>query len=134
MLLTLYIFFFVVATSLMIVAIYYYNETRELLKTGVNTRAIVSEIITVENSDGKSYKPVFTFLDENGHAVSFENPVSSNPVVWKLGEEVSVIYDPNMPSIAKVVSYWGLFRVSIICALIAAPFLVVSLGYFFFIF
>jgi hypothetical protein len=134
MLLALYILFFIVATALILIARYYYNETRELLKTGIGTKAIVSEIITVEDSDGKSYKPVFTFLDEDGHPVSFENPVTSNPVVWRLGEEVSVIYDPSMPSIAKVVSYWGLFRVSIICTMIAAPFLVVSLGYFFFLF
>lgn len=134
MLLMLYILFFLIAITLISVAIYHYNQTRELLKTGINTKALVSNIITVEDSDGKSYKPVFTFLDGDGHPVSFENPVSSNPVVWKRGEEVSIIYDPTMPSNAKVVSYWGLFRVSVICTMIAAPFLVVSLGYFFFIF
>lgn len=133
MLLAVYIVLFTIGFTLVLVAYYRYKETIFLLRNGINVTAIVTDILKISDSDGATYKPVFSFKDLNGNTVSFENPVSSNPVVWEKGESVSIVYDPAMPSIAKVVSYWGLFRWTIICMLIAAPLLIVSIGYFTFL-
>lgn len=133
MLLAVYIVLFTIGFTLVLVAYYRYKETIFLLRNGINVTAIVTDILKISDSDGATYKPVFSFKDLNGNTVSFENPVSSNPVVWEKDESVSIVYDPAMPSIAKVVSYWGLFRWTIICMLIAAPLLIVSIGYFTFL-
>lgn len=131
--LAVYIVLFTIGFTLVLVAYYRYKETIFLLRNGINVTAIVTDILKISDSDGATYKPVFSFKDLNGNTVSFENPVSSNPVVWEKDESVSIVYDPAMPSIAKVVSYWGLFRWTIICMLIAAPLLIVSIGYFTFL-
>lgn len=130
MLLPVYILIFSAGIILIGVALKYLNDSLYLLRNGVSTEAIVTDIITVKDGDGDSYKPVFTFTDQAGGQVRVEYPISSNPLVWKRGEAVSLVYDPSMPTSAKVVSYWGLFSVSIICAMIAAPLITVSLGYF----
>ncbi|MFM7486067.1 MAG: hypothetical protein ACKO13_04000, partial [Cytophagales bacterium] len=63
----------------------------------------------------------------------FQYEISSNPIVWKRGEEVSIVYDPANPTYAKVVSFWSLYRWSIILAIIATPLILLSIGYFVFI-
>jgi hypothetical protein len=132
MLFSIYTLLFLTAVILLAVSGYYYNDTLQLLKDGVNTQAIVSNILEESDGDGTTYRPVFTFTCDDGQEVTFYNPVASNPCVWERGESVSVIYDRYIPTNAKVVSYWGLFRTTIICLMIATPLLVVSTGYLMF--
>ena len=133
MLTALYLLFFLGGLTLVIVAYKYFKESLDLLRNGVNTEATVNKIIEFDGSDGKTYTAVFTFKDLEGNIVSFQNSVASNPIVWKKGESVSIVYDPALPTVAKVVSYWGLFRPTIILLMMAAPLLVVSVGYFVFL-
>lgn len=135
MLLTVYIILFIIGIILLVVSGNYYRNAMLLLGGGINTQAIVTKFIEVDDGENVSYKPVFTFEDHQGKIVSFESPssFSQDLIVWKKGESVSIVYDPAMPSIAKVVSYWGLFRGAITSLMIAAPFLIVSIGYFAFL-
>lgn len=133
MLSAVYVLLFLGGLTVVIIAYKYYKASIDLLRNGVNTEATVTKIIAESDSDSRSYRAVFTFKDRDGNLVSFKNPVSSNPIVWKRGENVSIVYDPAIPTITKVVSYWGLFRPTIILLMIASPLLVVSIGYFIFL-
>ncbi len=133
MLLPIYIILFLAALTLLYYAQNDYTKAMHLLKTGINTEAIVTEIKENNDGDGTSYTPIFTFQDLQGNKISFANPVSTSTVVWKKGEPVSIVYDPAVPSFAKVVSYWGLFRWTIILLTTAVPLLIISLGYFAFL-
>jgi hypothetical protein len=133
MLTALYLLFLLLGLTLVIIAFKYFKESIDLLRNGINTEATVTKIIELNDSDGKTYTALFSFKDRDGNIVSFQNPVASNPIVWKRGEDVSIVYDPTTPTNAKVVSYWGLFRSTIVILMIASPLLVLSVGYFVFL-
>ena len=84
------------------------------MKTGVKTKAVVKNLIEVHDEDGTMYKPVFEFLDKSNISREFVSSVSSRPAAYKIGEKVKVVYNPKDYKEVKVVSYWGLYRWSII--------------------
>ena len=106
-----------------------YNNTRGLLGAGIKTTAIVVEMITVSSSDGATYKPVFEFRDRRQEIRKYESDISSSPPSHKVGEKVKIVYDPKDDNDVKTISFWGLYRWSIILSCIAAPFLIIGGGY-----
>lgn len=106
-----------------------YNNTADLLSTGIKTTAIVVEMITVSGSDGSTYKPVFEFTDRGNGIRRYKSDVSSSPPAYKVGEKVKIIYDKNDDDEVKVISFWGLYRWCIILLCIASPLLIIGGGY-----
>lgn len=133
LLIPLYLLFLFIGLALLFFAITKFRKASLLIASGKSTEAVVAEILTEEDGDGKSYRPVFQFRDQNDKTVTFKYEVSSNPLVWRKGESVSIVYDPADPNHATVVSYWGLYRWSITLTMIALPLLCLSVGYFLFL-
>lgn len=106
-----------------------YNNTRDLLSTGIKTTAIVVEMITVSDSDGSTYKPVFEFTDRSKGVRRYESSVSSSPPAYKVGEKVKIVYDQSDDDEVKTISFWGLYRWSIVLLCIASPLLIIGGGY-----
>lgn len=110
-------------------AVKMYNDTNELLKTGIKTKAIVKDLIEVSGDDGPTYKPVFEYKDRSNTTKEFKSDVSSSPPAYKVGEKVAIVYDPNDVDEIKVVSYWGLYRWTIILLSLASPLIIIGGGY-----
>ena len=104
-------------------------ETSTLLADGIKTKATVIELLEVSDSDGTSYKPVFEYFDKNDNRISFKNEVSTSPAPYKVGDKVAIIYSKTSEQ-NKVVSFWGLYRWTIIFLIFACPFLIIGGGYF----
>ena len=96
---------------------------------GIKTKGVVVDLIKISSDDGYSYKPVFEYFDKNNNLISFESEISSSPATYKIGEKVSIIYSKDSNE-RKIVSYWGLYRWTIILLVIACPFLIIGGGYF----
>lgn len=109
-----------------------FQKTRQLLSTGIVTTATVVEMIEGQGEDGDLSMPKFRFMDQQNRPVEFTSGVSSKPPAWEVGEQVAIIYRPQQANDARVISYWSLFRWSIVLTALAAPFLVIGLGYFIF--
>ncbi|TMM58799.1 DUF3592 domain-containing protein [Maribacter algarum] len=106
-----------------------YNNTRDLLSTGIKTTATVVEMITVSGSDGSTYKPVFEFADRQQEVRRYESDISSNPPAYKVGEKVKIVYDEKDDDEVKTISFWGLYRWCIVLLCIASPLLIIGGGY-----
>ncbi len=117
------------ALILMFFAVKEYSKSINLVRGGVKSTARVIELITVSGDDGNTYKPVFEYKRGTSTQI-FESKVSSNPPAYKIGEKVKVVYNPRKIDEVKVVSYWGLYRTTIILLAIASPFLIIGGGYF----
>lgn len=115
---------------LVYLAYYQYDKTEKLLDNGIKTGARVIELITQSDSDGNTYKPVFEYTDRSGLKRQFTSSVSSNPPAFLVGDRVELVYNPLNYDDAKVISYWGLYRGTIILLAFAFPFLIIGLGYF----
>ena len=116
-----------------IVLIYFayrnYYSTKELINQGVKTTAVVIDLLEIRGDDSSTYKPVFKFTNRAGTEVTFKSQISSSPAPYKIGDKIHVMYSKDGEEI-KVVSFWGLYRGTIILLSIALPLLIIGGGYF----
>lgn len=121
----------IVGSILVIFGIKMYNDTQKLLLEGVKTTATVVDLIKESNSDddGEQYTPVFEFLDRKNNVRKFRSEVSSNPPTHGLGKVVKIIYHPKNIDEVKILSYWGLYRWTIVLFSLASPLLIIGTGY-----
>ena len=121
----------VVGAALLILGIKMFNDTQKLLQEGIKTTASVVKLIQKRNSDndGYLYTPVFEFVDRKNTTRIFQSDVSSNPPAYKVGQKVKLVYHPKEEDEINIVSYWGLYRWTVILFSIASPFLVIGIGY-----
>ncbi|MFS4446305.1 DUF3592 domain-containing protein [Maribacter sp. 2307UL18-2] len=120
---------FAVGMVLLYFAMRSYNNTRDLLSTGIKTAATVVDMITVHDSDGSTYKPVFEFTDRQQKLRRYRSEVSSRPPAYKIGEKVKIVYDEHDDDEVKTLSFWGLYRWCIILLCSASSLLIIGGGY-----
>ena len=75
------------------------------------------------------YKPVFEYPDRSSQKRIFESGIASKPPTYEIGEKVQIIYNPKKKESEKTISFWGLYRGSVILFMIAAPFLIIGGSY-----
>jgi len=87
-----------------------YNTSKELVKTGIETKAEVVDILEVDDDDGggSTYKSVFEYTDQSNKLIRAKNNYSSNPPAQEMGEILEIVYIPNTKTL-RVNSFWGLY-------------------------
>lgn len=113
----------------LLVAIISCCHTLKFLNNGYKATATVIDYHKYE-SDGEVYAPIFTFRTTDNQLVTYELPEGNNPPSWKIGETVTIIYDPSHPSNLSLYSYFRLFALPLVLLSIALPLIVVGGGYF----
>lgn len=110
-----------------------YFKTRSLLEKGVKTTAKVREFSVSSGDNGPMYAPIFEFKDRSQNEQVFESGISSSPPAYQIGDLVKIIYNPSNVKKVKTISFWGLYRGSVILFMIAAPFLIIGAAYLLYI-
>lgn len=128
----LYYGFLLVSLILIYFAAKSYYSTKDLVNSGYRTKAEVIKLIEIRGDDSSTYKPVFEYTDRSGNNITFKSNISSRPAPHNVGDFVSIIHSENNEDV-KLVSFWGLYRVSIILLSIASPLLIIGGGYYFYI-
>ena len=124
----LYLGFLTLGLTLAYFAYKNYVNSKDLVNNGIKTKATVIDLLRVAGDDGDTYKPVFEFKDRSDRVITFESEISSSPPSYQIGEKVDILYDPEDDD-RKIVSFWGLYRWSIILMCIASPLLIIGGGY-----
>jgi hypothetical protein len=126
-----YLYYGMLLVSLVLIyfALQQYNNTKSLIDNGIKTKAKVIDLIKIRSDDGYTYKPVFQFTNKKGTDITFKSEISSSPTPYKIGDKVHVIYSRNSEE-RKIVSFWGLYRWTIILLSIASPLIIIGGGYF----
>lgn len=124
----LYSGIFLISIVLIYFAIKQYSNTKELISTGIKTTAEVIDLIEISGDDGYTYKPVFEYTDRTNTKIIFKSKVSSSPPSYKIGDNVNIIYSKDNDE-RKIVTFWGLYRWTIILLSIASPFFIIGGGY-----
>ena len=106
-----------------------YQKTQTILNKGIKTTAIVVKFSTHQSDGSTMYKPIFEFTDRSQNKQTFKSSISSSPPAYEIGEKVPLIYDSTNPEKARIVSFWGLYRWSVILFMVASPFLVIGGSY-----
>ena len=126
---------FVLGLVLAYIAVQHYQKTQKLLLDGIRTTAVVSELLTnYDSDDGNTYTPIFEFKDRSNTMKTFKSPISSSPPAYQVGDKVKIIYDRKNNDNVKTVTFWGLYRVSVILMMVASPLLVIGASYLLYIY
>ncbi len=125
----LYLGMLILALVLIYYAVKNYYFTQDLMSDGYKTRAKVIHLIEVPGDNGYTYKPVFEYIDKRNSIHTYESEVSSSPPSYNIGDTVEIVYSEDNEE-RKVISFWGLYRWTVILLCIASPLLIISGGYF----
>ena len=124
----IYTGFFLFSLALVYFAYRQYLNTQDLLLMGKKTQATVIDLIQVSSDDGGyTYKPVFEYRAK-GEKRTHVSSISSSPAPYQVGEKVQIVFD-TMDDEVKIVSFWGLYRWSVILLMFAAPIFVLCGSY-----
>ncbi len=120
-----------VGIILFVISLFLLKNTMDFLKQSEKVIGKVAALERVNDSDGKdSFKPIFKFTTSRKEEIFFTYNISSSPPDWMVGDEEMIAYDPNNPTSAKLLTYFGTFGWVIILMAIATPFIIAGAGYF----
>tara|TARA_R110002051_G_scaffold325854_1_gene432233 strand:+ start:4352 stop:4765 length:414 start_codon:yes stop_codon:yes gene_type:complete len=116
--------------SLVLIYFAYKNwtESRELVIKGIKTTAKVVQLITVTDNEGNTFRPVFQYTDTTNNKITFESEISSSPSAYNVGDNVHIVYSKSN-NIIKIISFWSLYRWSILLLVMASPLLIIGVGH-----
>ena len=114
---------------LLVISLFILKESLAFLRTSERAIGTVIELEKIDGSDGDTFKPIFKFKTSLNQEITYRHISSSNPPGWEVGEEAIIAYDPNNPSVARLLTYFGTFSWSIVLMAIAMPLIVIGGGY-----
>ena len=127
-----YVIAFSIGVVSLIVSLYLFSESVNLIKTGNRTIAVVEQLNRESGRKGKStYRPIFRFM-ANGKEIHYPYKIASSPPDWEIGEKVTIIYRTDDPENPMVLTYFGAFGWAVISLVIAISLLVISGGNYLF--
>ncbi|MFS4415508.1 DUF3592 domain-containing protein [Maribacter sp. 2307ULW6-5] len=124
-----YLALFLIGGLLAYQAFAQFQKSRKLLRTGWRTTATVIGYESSQSSKGTTYRPIFEFTDRSLEKRQFVSKISSKPPAYEIGEEVPIVYTSRKSDGVKTVSFWGLYRWSVILLMVASPLLVLGCSY-----
>ena len=85
------------------ISFFVFRHTQSFVQTASHARGTVSKLN--ERDGEKVLYPVFTFEDSHGTSYSIESSSGSYPTAYKIGDLITVIYQPDKPANAKIDSF-----------------------------
>jgi len=108
---TLPVFFCIIGIGLLAGSLFIFGNTQELIKKSNSTTGVVIELIQERSIRGGSkYHPLISFETQKGESIQFTLPYGSSPPEYRVGENVTVLYDPNNPYNARIYTFFGLWQ------------------------
>lgn len=89
----------------------------------------VVELVPSGGGSSSRYRARVEFATSAGTHIRFLSSISSNPPPAKVGEHIDVRYDPENPHDATINTYWQVWFLPTLLAIIGAPFLLVGTGF-----
>jgi hypothetical protein len=126
----LLVFFNLVWVAMLAGAVWYGYGSYTLTVNGGVVLGTVIENRPVEDSEGVTYSPVIDY-QVNGETYTYEGENSSSPPAYEVGESVSLRYDRQDPTRARINNLWELWLVpALLCPAALVLALVINVGAF----
>ena len=115
-----------------VLAIYTYQQTQHFLAQGIQTTGTISKINSENDFGSFSFNPVVNFIDQNGKEWTYTSTLNAARKEYHPGDKVTLVYNPQNPEQAMIVTFWELYLWTFICGTIAW-FSLVSAAIFYFL-
>jgi hypothetical protein len=93
------------------IAFFVYRHAQNFVQSASRTQATITKLIERPGQNSSSvYFPVFRFQDANGQAHEIDSSSGQYPPAYKVGDTVTVLYQPQQPEKAKLDTFfdvWG---------------------------
>lgn len=106
-----------------------FTKTQDLLKDGIKTKAKIIRLEVYPGDGNPVYSPVFEYKDRKNQILQYTSSIQSYPAPYEVGDVVAIVYDKQETATMKVLSFWDLYRGSVIPSMIAAPLLIIGFSY-----
>jgi hypothetical protein len=96
----------IIAFAVLSVSFSTFYHTQKFVKSASRTQGIVVKL----DEQGREAYPVVMFHDSNGQGHEIESSAGQNPPAYRIGEAVTVLYQPDKPENAKLNTFfdiWG---------------------------
>lgn len=119
--------FALVGALLAIVGTYGVYSANDIAWNGEETVGRIVEIRVNSSGRGRSYKPIYSFEDGKGIKHRGAHPIAASRRLFREGEAVPILYDPEDPRRSVINTAWGRFAF-VFLILFALPFLAVGMS------
>jgi len=120
----------IIGIGLFITSIFLIRQRLAFIRDSEKTMGTVILLKKEKDSDGgTTYRPVFRFKTKTNQEIVFDHSVTSSPPSWSVGDDATIVYDPDNPDNARLYSYFGVFGVAAILMAVAMPLIVIGGGY-----
>lgn len=122
---------FAISLLLLMAGLIFFITTVGFLQTAVRTNGVVVQMDNTTTNNGTTYYPVIRFQESDGASLQFESNVGSNPPIYSVNQNVTVLYNPQKPSDYRIDDFISLWLTPIIFGFIGVVFLIISAALFF---
>jgi surface polysaccharide O-acyltransferase-like enzyme len=108
----------VVALGLSVAAVFLVSDTHSFIKRAVlvHGKVVALERVPIPNKVVSLFYPIVTFTGKRGD----QRTISTSAMIMpSIGEAVDVLYDKANPADARIASFWDLYFLPILAAIIA---------------
>ena len=113
--LTIGIVFSLVGGLLVLIGVFIFIRTRIFISKAQEVKGTVIQMVWSSSSEGGGgYSPVYQFKTIDGQTIVVSDSLSSNPPMFKEGQTIDVLYDPENPQKARIKKWMSLYFVSIL--------------------
>jgi len=111
--LTLGIVFGLVGGLLAAIGVFLFIRTRIFISKAQEVKGTVIQMVYSRSSSssgsGGGYSPVYQFRTLDGQVIQVVDGLSSNPPMFKEGQTIDVLYDPENPQKARIKKWMNLY-------------------------
>jgi hypothetical protein len=86
-----------IAIAMMAGGVYLWNDMADKAANGLRAEGQIVRIESVSSDEGYSYYGVAAFKTEYGERIEFRDNVGSSSALFKRGDSVDILYDPEKP-------------------------------------
>ncbi len=121
-----------IGIALLLLSIFFMYRSVSFLKASKRAHGKVVELETVYTGSKQeiTFRPIFSFITDDGSEIIYDKAQSSNPASWEIGEEATYAYMPENKQKGSIVSYFEIFLWSIILSCLSMPLILVGGGYY----
>ncbi|NIG55481.1 DUF3592 domain-containing protein [Chitinophaga sp. Cy-1792] len=117
---------FIIGILAAIVALVFFQSGFQFVQQGNKATAMVISEIKVNGSDGDDYHATFAFTGADQQTYYLKE-ITGNIGRWREGDKVTVIYNPDQPTNAKLLTLMGVYPGAILFSMAAVIFLTIAL-------
>ncbi len=109
------IVFSLVGGLLAAIAVFSLIRTRIFIRKAQEVKGTIIQMVYSRSSEGGgSYSPVYQFNTIEGQTIVVADSLSSNPPMFKEGQVIDVLYDPENPQKARIKKWMSLYFVPLL--------------------